>query len=101
MGSWTIPGACLSRGITALAKAPDAGDDIEEGVVTGTSISGIKSVGQPVMEVSREEIEATGVSNLSLIARTPPIVLNGANIWDSTTASLNGRYFSVDLSKSW
>ncbi|MEO6185620.1 MAG: TonB-dependent receptor, partial [Steroidobacteraceae bacterium] len=37
----------------------------------------------------------------NLLDSNPPLVLNGANIWDNTTASLTGRYWSVDLSKSW
>ena len=37
----------------------------------------------------------------NLFDKDPPIVLNGANIWDNTSASLTGRYLSVDLSKQW
>jgi iron complex outermembrane receptor protein len=60
----------------ASAQTPKAEDDLDEVVVTGTSIRGVRAVGQPVVEVSREEIEAAGVSNLSQIARTLPVVLN-------------------------
>ncbi len=66
----------LALGGVAAAQSPAAAQDIEEVVVTGSSIRGVRAVGQPVVEVSREEIEAAGVSNLSQVARTLPVVLN-------------------------
>ena len=74
--SWAILGACLTLSGVASAQAPEAEDELEEVVVTGTSIRGVRAVGAPVVEVSREDIEAAGVSNLSQIARTLPVVLN-------------------------
>ena len=70
--SWVVLGACLALGAVASAQSAEAEGEIEEVVVTGTSIRGVRAVGQPVVEVGREEIEAAGVSNLSQIARTLP-----------------------------
>jgi iron complex outermembrane receptor protein len=74
-----ILGACLALSGAAsvqAAQTPATDDELDEVVVTGSSIRGVKAVGQPVVEVTREEIEAAGVSNLSQIARTLPVVLN-------------------------
>ncbi len=74
--SWAILGACLTLSGAASAQAPEPEDVLEEVVVTGTSIRGVRAVGSPIVQVSREDIEATGASNLSQIARTLPVVLN-------------------------
>ena len=42
---------------------------------------------------------AFNVQNLT--DEDPPIVLNGTNAWDNTTASALGRFFSIQLTKNW
>lgn len=41
------------------------------------------------------------VSATNLFDKDPPIVLNGANGWDNTTANGIGRFVSIGLQKKW
>jgi len=66
---------------------PDA-TEIDEIVVTGTSIRGVAAAGSPTVGVSREDITASGSSNVSDATRLLPQVLNlGA---DESRSSFSG-----------
>ncbi|WP_374577066.1 TonB-dependent receptor plug domain-containing protein [Phenylobacterium sp. J367] len=65
-------------GVAQAQTAPAPADDqeVEEVVVTGTSIRGVAVVGQPVTGLGAEEIKAVGAANLAQAARTLPVVMN-------------------------
>ena len=83
-----------------------AGDYLNTSITPNVSARSQKTTDLSVsFQAPKGESVLTGVrvafNVQNLTDNDPPIVLNGANIWDNTSASLNGRYWSVDLSKSW
>ena len=62
--------------------------EVDEVVVTGTSIRGVAAVGSPAIGIGQEEMKKTGVATASEVTRLLPQVVNlGA---DSSRASFNG-----------
>jgi iron complex outermembrane receptor protein len=58
---------------SAYAQAPAAqGNQVEEVVVTGTSIRGVAAVGSNLIAVGREQIEKTGAQTVQQILRAIP-----------------------------
>lgn len=87
----TIAVAAMSSAAVAQT-APDPQDDeateVGDIVVTGTSIRGVAAAGSPTVGVDREDITASGSSNVSEATRVLPQVLNlGA---DESRSSFTG-----------
>ena len=59
----------------ALAAAPAASDELEEVVVTGSSIKGVAPVGSNLTTVGREELEDLGVQTVQQVLKTVPAVV--------------------------
>lgn len=55
---------------------PSETDAIEDIIITGTNISGVKPVGSEAITMNREEILATGQTNAADVVRTLPQVRN-------------------------
>ncbi|CAN5365700.1 TonB-dependent receptor [soil metagenome] len=68
---------------TANADAQTSADTdsnaVAEVVVTGTNISGVRPVGSETITIGREEILATGLTNLNEVLQTLPQVQNNPN----------------------
>ena len=58
--------------IAALSAMPAFAQQIEQVVVTGTSIRGGAPIGSNIIAVDREAIEATGATNVQQMASTVP-----------------------------
>ncbi len=74
-----LPTFALAQTAPQTAAAPQDEDEatqVDEIVVTGTSIRGIATVGSPTATLSREEIAATGASTIADVIRTLPSVVN-------------------------
>ncbi len=79
------PGAVLAQD---AGSQEDEATEVEDIVVTGTSIRGIAAAGSPTIGVDREDIAASGSSNVSDATRLLPQVLNlGA---DESRSSFTG-----------
>jgi len=67
----------------ALAPAgpdtPQSDDPAKDIVVTGTNISGVKPVGSETVTLNRDQILATGLTNLNDVLQTIPQVQNNPN----------------------
>lgn len=90
--AWALPAAAQdsasapaeSQASVAAAADPDqdAGTQTgrkEEIIVTGTNISGVKPVGSETVTVNRDQILATGLTNLNDVLQTIPQVQNNPN----------------------
>jgi iron complex outermembrane receptor protein len=62
--------------VHAQDAAPAGAANLEEVVVTGSSIRGVTNPGSPVISLGRDEIAATGLANSSDLARALPQVIN-------------------------
>ncbi|HVI31445.1 TonB-dependent receptor domain-containing protein [Phenylobacterium sp.] len=58
----------------AAAAANDDETNLEEVVVTGTSLKGVAPIGSTVISVGQEEIEKTGAINASQLVNTVPAI---------------------------
>src|SRR5688572_16588582 len=71
--------ALTSITTTSIALAQQSGEtagELEEIVVTGSSIRGVTNPGSPVITLGREELAATGLATSSDLARALPQVIN-------------------------
>lgn len=80
-------GAALAQTRTPAAPLPaaqaanadeqeEAASDVDDIVVTGTSIRGIRPVGSATVPLSREDIQATGLTSTADVVRTLPQLQN-------------------------
>lgn len=69
-------GATLTAGAARAADEQPAATNVDEVVVTGTSIRGVAPVGSPAQSVTTETLKATGLSNTNDILKTIPSFVN-------------------------
>jgi iron complex outermembrane recepter protein len=75
----------------ALAQAAaSASDDLEEIVVTGSSIKGVAPVGSNLVTVGREEIEDLGAQTVQQILKTVPSVVGLQSAGQGAYGSFDG-----------
>ena len=75
----------------ALAQAAaSAADDLEEIVVTGSSIKGVAPVGSNLVTVGREEIEDLGAQTVQQILKTVPSVVGLQSAGQGAYGSFDG-----------
>jgi iron complex outermembrane recepter protein len=82
------------------------GSYVNTGVVPNVKAEVQKTVDLNVAYRFEEDDGAFGRVRVALNAQNvfdeqPPIVINGSNAWDNTTASAIGRFISIDITKSW
>jgi iron complex outermembrane recepter protein len=65
-----------ASGATATSADSPGDGQVQEVVVTGTSIRGVASAGSPVISLGREDLEASGLATSSDLARALPQVIN-------------------------
>jgi iron complex outermembrane recepter protein len=73
----TVLGALMPISAYAQAAADEADKEVEELVVVGTNISGVKPVGAEAVVIDSVEIERSGYSNAADLLRTLPQVQTG------------------------
>jgi iron complex outermembrane receptor protein len=78
-----------SATVVYAADPPAADDQLEEVVVTGTSIRGAAPVGANLITVGREDIESSGAQTLQQVMRSVPAVTGFGN-------SAQGGFGSAD-----
>lgn len=72
--------------------SPDADDGpIQSVVVTGTNISGVKEVGSEAVVLSRQDIEASGKTDVASVLRTLPLVQNTAGSFSAASSGAAGN----------
>ena len=90
---WAMPAAAQDSGsdpqaatpaASVTATDPDEATDTSETlqqdiIVTGTNISGVKPVGSETVTLNRDQILATGLTNLNDVLQTIPQVQNNPN----------------------
>jgi iron complex outermembrane receptor protein len=73
---WSFATATIPAIVTAQNNDTAADDALQEVVVTGTSIRGVTGAGSPMISLSRDELQASGVATSSDFARALPQVIN-------------------------
>jgi len=87
---WSTLGVLAGIAPGAQAQDPSATDDqLQEVIVTGTSIRGAAPVGSNLITVGREQIEASGAQTLQQVLRSVPAVTGFGN-------SAQGGFQSAD-----
>ena len=76
----------------AGAGAPNGRNKVEEVVVTGTSIRGIRSTGSEVSTLNRAAIEATGATTTTEVLRAIPQVSSSFNSTGTSTGTSQANF---------
>src|SRR5690242_12258095 len=79
-----------SATVVYAADPPAADDQLQEVVVTGTSIRGAAPVGANLITVGREDIEASGAQTLQQVMRSVPAVTGFGNAAQGGFGSADG-----------
>jgi len=85
----TAPLPAPSPDISTLPVAQDPDEeatDLDDVVVTGTSIRGIRPVGSATVPLTREDIQQTGLTSTADVVRTLPQLQNLASTRRATPA---------------
>lgn len=76
--------------LAAAAQAAAPADELQEIIVTGTSIRGVAPVGANVITIDREAIEATGAQTMQQILSSVPSVTGFGNAAQGDFGSADG-----------
>ncbi|MCC6633377.1 MAG: TonB-dependent receptor plug domain-containing protein, partial [Gammaproteobacteria bacterium] len=93
--SWSVRKSILTAlgvacGVMPFAQAAESDSDLEEVVVTGSSIKGVAPVGSNLVTVGRDEIEETGVQTVQQILKTVPSIVGLQSAGQGSYGSFDG-----------
>ena len=80
--------------MAARAHAQEPGSDIEQVVVTGSSIRGVQVVGSTMTTVTSADIERSGAQSLMDVVRTVPAL---SDMGGQPVGNLGNNYFSPNI----